>query len=178
MLTCRTLSQRIQQHTAQCLCPLSLEVTRLQFQLQRVIKSITQFTCLQESWLTQPVVLVVTLFSQSRSFPFQKVLFLICYHTQIRLTSSHSEQEASREASFPKILPTIISRLSRSCICTPQGRNDNSGGCQMSRWPLPSRYLWSWAVDSWLSRASLVGSYRSGLVPKVCPHFFFWFCSQ
>jgi len=82
---------------------------------------------------------------------------------------SHSNQETSREGSIPKILPTIISRLPRSYFCTPQGRNDNPRGCKMSRWTLPSCYIWYWTVYSRLSRTSLVGGYRSGLVPKVCP---------
>ena len=43
----------------------------------------------------------------------------------------------------------------------------------MSRWPLPSCYLWSWAIYIRLSRASLVSGYCPGLVPKVRPNFFF-----
>ena len=78
-----------------------------------------------------------------------------------------SKQEASREATLPKIYLTIISRLPHSNFCTPQGRNDNSRGRQMSRWSLPTCYLWYWTVYSRLPRASLVGSHHTGLVPKV-----------
>ena len=45
---CRTLSQRIQQHTEQCLYPLLLEATRLLSQLHQVNKNITLSICPQE----------------------------------------------------------------------------------------------------------------------------------
>ena len=40
----RTSSQRMLTHTVQCLCQLFLVVTRLQYQLRRVIRSTTPFT--------------------------------------------------------------------------------------------------------------------------------------
>jgi hypothetical protein len=46
--------------------------------------------------------------------PIPKSTVFDCYLTQILLTLSHSKQESSREGTFSKILPTIISRLSRS----------------------------------------------------------------
>ena len=110
-------------------------------------------------------------FPPSRVPSYTKRYYLIHHltHWQIQLNwiLSHSKQEGTREGTLPKILPTIILCLSSSYFCTPQGRNDNSRGCQMSGWPLLLCCVWYWTIYSQLSRAGLVGSRGSGLVPKV-----------
>jgi hypothetical protein len=78
-----------------------------------------------------------------------------------------SDKEAPEKCKVSSILQTDVPCMPGSSLSTTQSWYDDTRGCEVSRWPLSSRRLWTRPVYCRLSRAGVACCYRPGVVPEV-----------
>lgn len=109
-------------------------------------------------------------------FLYQKVHVLFLNLTSITNSPARicSDKEASEKCKVSSILQADVPCLPGSRLSTTQSRYDDTGGCEVSRWPFSSRHLWTRTIYCRLSGTGVACCYHPGVVSEVSCSIHLW----